>query len=71
MAIPNNQCPHRNVSLETSNNIRGLLLLVPTNGSVQTQNTNNDTKIDPVFQTTRKKDGQFHDYGGVRNKVPT
>jgi hypothetical protein len=60
MTIADDWRSHCDIPLETGDNIGSLLLLVPTDSSVQTQDTNNDPKIDPVIQTCCKKDGQFH-----------
>jgi hypothetical protein len=51
---------HCNISFETSNDICGLLLLIPPNSGVQAQDTNDDAKIDPVLQTRCKKYSKLH-----------
>jgi len=43
---------HGNVTLERSDDIGGCLFLVPTDGGVEEKNTNNNTQIDPVTQTS-------------------
>jgi hypothetical protein len=52
--ITNDLCSQGNISLETCNNIGSLLLLIPTHSRIQAQDTDYDTKIDPVIQTSSK-----------------
>jgi len=51
LTTTNSDSLHGNITLERSDDIGGLLLLVPTNSSVQHKNTDNNTEIDPVTQT--------------------
>lgn len=62
LTVTNNPRAHSNVTLQGSDNISSLLLLVPTDSSVKQQNSDNDTEINPVTKTTSKQDGQFHNY---------
>lgn len=66
LAIADHSCPHCNVSFETGNNVCCLFFLIPANGSVETQDTNDDTKIDPVIQTSSKQNRQLHHYDQIR-----
>jgi hypothetical protein len=61
LAITNDMCSHRNISFQTGNNVGSLFLLIPTDGGVQTQNSNDDTKVNPIFQTRGKENSKFHD----------
>jgi len=45
-AITNDSRFHGNITLQASNNIGGLLLLVPTDNGVEHKNTNDDAEID-------------------------
>jgi hypothetical protein len=60
MTVSNNISLHGDITLQTSDDIGGLLLLVPTDNGVEHQNTDNDTEIDPVLETSCKQDGEFH-----------
>jgi hypothetical protein len=51
---------HGDVTLEGSDDIGGLLFLVPTDDSVKKKNTADDTEIDPVLKTGSEKGGKFH-----------
>jgi len=51
---------HGNVTLETGHDIGSLLLLVPTDDSVEHKNTADDTEIDPVAKTGGQQGGDFH-----------
>jgi len=52
---------HGNVTLERGDNVGSLLLLVPTDNSVEKKNTSNDTEIDPVTKTGSEEESDFHD----------
>ena len=56
---------HGDVTLEGSDDIGSLLLLIPTDGGVEEQNTNNDTEIDPGTKTGSEEDSEFHDCKGI------
>ena len=60
--VANNNSLHGNVTLERSDDIGGLLFLIPTNDSVEHENTDNDTEIDPVTQTSGEQDSQLHNW---------
>lgn len=60
LAVTDHRRSHCNIALETSNNIGCLFFLVPANRSVETQDTDDNTKIDPVFQSSSKENRQFH-----------
>lgn len=62
LSIAHNCSPHRDIGFETCNHICRLLLLIPANGGIQTQNPNNDTKVNPVLQPGSKQDSKFHNY---------
>ena len=51
---------HGDVTLEGSDDIGGLLFLVPTDDSVKKKNTDNDTEIDPATKTGSEEDSEFH-----------
>lgn len=59
-AVSDNATLHRNVTLEGGDDIGSLLFLVPTNNSVQEQNTTDNTKIDPITKTGGEEDSEFH-----------
>ncbi|KAI6876686.1 plasma membrane H+-ATPase Pma1 [Hortaea werneckii] len=61
LTLTDDHCLHGNVTLQTGDDIGGLLFLIPTDESVQEQNTDNDTKVDPVTKTGREQDSEFHD----------
>jgi hypothetical protein len=52
---------HGDVTLQAGDDIGGLLFLVPTDGGVEHQDADNDAKINPIAQTSGKKNSQFHD----------
>ena len=60
LAITDNNRLHGNITLERGNDIGGLLLLVPTDNRVKHKNTNNDTEINPVTQTSSQENSKFH-----------
>ena len=62
LTVANNNSTHSNITLEGSDDIGSLLLLVPTDESVKKQNTTDDTQIDPVTQTSSEEDSKFHNY---------
>ena len=51
---------HGDITLEGSDDIGGLLFLVPTDDSVKKKNTADDTEIDPILKTGGEKGGKFH-----------
>jgi hypothetical protein len=51
---------HGNVTLETGDDIGGLLLLVETDKGVEQQDGDNDTEINPILETEGKKSSNFH-----------
>lgn len=62
LTVTDNDSTHSNITLQRSNNIGGLLLLVPTDKGVKKKNTTDDTKIDPVTQTSGEQNSKFHNY---------
>jgi hypothetical protein len=62
LAVTDNDSTHSDITLERSNDIGSLLLLVPTDESIEQKNTTDNTKIDPVTQTGSEKDSKFHNY---------
>lgn len=62
LAVTDNDSTHSDITLERSNDIGSLLLLVPTDESVKQKNTTDNTKIDPVTQTGSEEDSEFHNY---------
>lgn len=61
MTVTNNFSLHGDVTLQAGNNVGSLLFLVPTDNGVEHQDTDNDTKIDPVTQTSSEHDSKLHD----------
>jgi hypothetical protein len=51
---------HGDITLEGSDDIGGLLFLVPADDSVKKKNTADDTEIDPILKTGGEKGGKFH-----------
>ena len=51
---------HGDITLEGSDDIGGLLFLVPTDDSVEKKNTADDTEIDPILKTGGEKGSKFH-----------
>lgn len=51
-AVANDCRSHSNVCFEASYHICGLLFLIPAHACVQTENANNDTKVDPILQAS-------------------
>ena len=62
MTISHDLSLHSNITFERCHHIGGLLLLVPADRSVEHQNTDDDTEIDPVLKTGSKKNSKLHDY---------
>lgn len=60
LAIANNASLHCDVSLQAGDDIGSLLLLVPTDDSVEQQDTNDDTGINPVLKTKSEDCCSFH-----------
>lgn len=60
LTIANNSGSHGDITLERGDDIRSLLLLVPTDSGVEHENTDNDTEINPVTQTSSEEDSKFH-----------
>jgi hypothetical protein len=54
-----------NVSLQTSDDICGLLFLVETDEGVEEQDSDDDGEIDPVVKTKSQQSSNFHDYGAA------
>lgn len=52
---------HGNVTLERSDDISSLLLLVPTDNGVEQQDTANDTEINPILKTGSEESCELHD----------
>lgn len=48
------------ISLQTGDDVGSLLLLVPTDNSVEHENTDNHTEINPLTQTSREQDSDLH-----------
>ena len=65
-AVTDNGSLHSNVTTERGDDIGGLLLLVPTDESVEQENTADDTEIDPVAETGGEQSSEFHD---VQNRA--
>lgn len=61
-AITDDGRTHGDITLERSDDIGSLLLLVPTDDGVEHQNTDDDTEIDPISQTSGQDNRQFHDW---------
>lgn len=60
LTITDDSCLHGNVTLERSDDIGGLLFLVPTDDSVEKKNTDNHTEINPATKTGSEEDSEFH-----------
>jgi hypothetical protein len=60
LAVTDNDSTHSDITLERSNDIGSLLLLVPTDESVKQKNTTDNTEINPVTQTGSEEDSKFH-----------
>ena len=60
MSITNDGASQGDVALQTGDNICGLLFLIPTDSSVEQQNTNNYTEINPVAKTSGEEDCKLH-----------
>tara|TARA_R110002060_G_scaffold55202_5_gene65729 strand:+ start:576 stop:818 length:243 start_codon:yes stop_codon:yes gene_type:complete len=58
--ITDDSCSHGDITLQTGDDIGSLLFLVPTDNSIKQQNTDNNTKINPLTQTSREQDSDFH-----------
>lgn len=52
LTTTDNSALHGNVTLEGSDDIGGRLFLVPADGGVEHENTDNNTEIDPITQTS-------------------
>jgi hypothetical protein len=52
---------HGDITFQTGDDIGSLLFLIPTDRSVEKQNSNDDTKINPILETGGKEDSEFHD----------
>ena len=50
------------LTLQTSNDIGSLFFLIPTDNSVKHEDTDNDTEINPITQTSGEEDSEFHNY---------
>ena len=61
-AVTHDDGLHGNITFETGDNIGSLFLLVPTDNSVQHQDTNDDTEVDPVTKTSSEEDSKLHDW---------
>jgi hypothetical protein len=48
-AVPDDNSTHSNITLQTGNYIGSLLLLIPADSCIQTQDTDDDTEVDPVL----------------------
>jgi hypothetical protein len=59
-AVSDNRGSHGDVALQTGDHVCGLFFLVPTDSGVEQQNTDNHTEINPVTQTSREEDSNFH-----------
>jgi hypothetical protein len=60
LTVADNDSTHSNITLERSHDIGSLLLLVPTDESVEQKNTTDNTEIDPVTETGSEEDSEFH-----------
>lgn len=49
LAVTNTKGPHCDIPFKTSHDIGSLLFLIPAHGGIKTQDTNNDTKVNPVI----------------------
>lgn len=61
LVVTDNSRLHGDVTLEGSDDIGGLLFLVPTDNGVKKKNTADDTEIDPILKTGGEKGSKFHD----------
>ncbi len=62
LVVTDDDCLHGDVTLQTGDDIGSLLFLVPTDESVEQQNTANDTEIDPILKTGGQKGSELHNY---------
>lgn len=62
LTVTDNSSLHGDITLERSDDIGGLLLLVPTDNSVEHKNTDNNTEIDPRTKTGSEEDSNFHNW---------
>jgi hypothetical protein len=60
LTVTDNDSTHSNITLERSHDVGSLLLLVPTDESVEQKNTTDNTEIDPVTETGSEEDSKFH-----------
>jgi len=60
LAITDNIGPHGNITTQTLDDVLSLTFLVPTDNSVKHQDTDDDTKVDPITKTSSEEDSQFH-----------
>jgi len=60
LAVADNNSTHSNITLERSHDISGLLLLVPTDQGVKSQDTTDDTEINPVTKTSSEQNSELH-----------
>ena len=61
LTITDNGSPESDTGLKLGDNVTGLLLLVPTDESVQEKNTANDTGVDEFTKTKGEDGSQLHD----------
>jgi hypothetical protein len=59
--VTNNKSTHSDISLQAGNHIGGLLFLIPADGSIKAENTDDHTEVNPVLQTSSQKNSQLHD----------
>ena len=52
---------HGDITFQTGDDVGSLLFLVPTDNSVQHQDTDDDTEVDPILKTGSEQNSEFHD----------
>lgn len=65
LVVTNDGGLHGDITLERSDDIGSLLLLVPTDNGVEQQDTADDTEIDPILETSGEKSSELHDYDAL------
>lgn len=65
LVVTNDGGLHGDITLERSDDIGSLLLLVPTDDGVEQQDTADDTEIDPILKTSGEKSSELHDYDAL------
>jgi hypothetical protein len=68
VAVAYDCASHCDITLETSNNICGLLLLVEPDEGVEHKNTDDDTEIHPIPETDCEKGRDLHNCNAMISK---